>query len=50
MGADAPGKMELDPKLVAKADIIAVDSKSQCIDHGEISHAYAQQLITDKDL
>jgi ornithine cyclodeaminase len=39
MGADAPGKQELDPELVARADIVAVDSLSQCVDHGEISHA-----------
>ena len=47
VGADAPGKIELDPKLVAKCDIIVVDSKSQCIDHGEIKQAYIQKLISD---
>ncbi len=50
MGADAPGKIELDPELIAKADILAVDNKSQCIDHGEICQAYEQKLIADKDL
>jgi ornithine cyclodeaminase len=50
IGADSPGKIELDPKIIAKANIVAVDSKNQCIDHGEISQAYKQQLITDKNL
>jgi len=50
MGADAPGKLELEPALFRKADIVVVDSKTQCIDHGEICSAYKQRLITDKDL
>lgn len=50
MGADSPGKNELDHKIIAMAEIIAVDSKNQCIDHGEISQAYKQQLITEDSL
>lgn len=50
IGADSPGKIELDPKIIALADIVAVDSRSQCIDHGEISQAYKQHLVIDKDL
>ena len=50
VGADSPGKLELEPELVSKSDIIVVDSKSQCIDHGEISHAYKQKLITKSNL
>lgn len=50
VGADSPGKIELEPELVSKSDIIVVDSKSQCIDHGEISHAYNQKLITKRKL
>ena len=49
-GADSPRKIELDPYLVASADIISVDSKEQCIDHGEVSHAYANHLITKNQL
>ena len=45
MGADAPGKIELDPNIIAKADIVVVDSKKQSIDHGEICRAYEQKLI-----
>lgn len=50
VGADAPGKQELDPSLVARADILAVDLVSQCMDHGEVSHAAAAGLITAEDL
>ncbi len=50
MGTDAPGKIELDPKIAAKADIVVVDNRAQCIHHGEISQAYKQKLIEDKDL
>ena len=50
VGADAPGKQELDPKLVARADIVAVDLVHQCIDHGEVSHAFRAGLIQQSDL
>lgn len=50
MGADAPGKIELDPDIIANADVVVVDSKSQCIDHGEICKAYQKKLITDDRL
>jgi ornithine cyclodeaminase len=45
MGADASGKQELDPLILQKADLVIVDSKSQCIDHGEASHAVQQKLV-----
>lgn len=45
VGADAKGKQELDPALFARADICAVDSIVQCVDHGETSHAVAAGLI-----
>lgn len=50
MGADAPGKIELDSRIIANADIVVVDSRSQCIDHGEICTAYHKKLITDDRL
>ena len=37
VGADAPGKHELDPNLLRRADLLAVDSRTQCLDHGELS-------------
>ena len=39
VGADAPGKQELDPEIFLRADRVAVDSLSQCIDHGELANA-----------
>lgn len=50
VGADAPGKQELDLDLVARADRLVVDSISQCVDHGEVSHAADAQRITQSDL
>lgn len=38
VGADGAGKRELDPRLLADAVLIA-DSRSQCLDHGEIGWA-----------
>lgn len=45
VGADAPGKQELDVALVARADVIAVDLASQCVDHGEVCHAVKAGLV-----
>lgn len=39
VGADTPGKQELDPGLVEIAQCILVDSASQCHAYGELSHA-----------
>ncbi len=39
VGADAPGKQELDPEIFLRTDRVAVDSKSQCIDHGDLANA-----------
>lgn len=50
VGADSPGKLELEPELIAKSDIIVVDSKTQSIDHGEVSHAYKNGFIKSNDL
>ncbi|MGJ8529684.1 ornithine cyclodeaminase family protein [Maritalea sp.] len=48
-GADAPGKYELDPKLVARADILVADQITQCLDHGEFSNAHSKGLIKETD-
>lgn len=50
VGADSPGKIELDPKLVSKSDLIVVDSIEQCMDHGEVSYACKEGLIQDSQL
>ena len=36
MGADTPGKRELDPALIDLADRIVCDDIGNCLDHGEI--------------
>lgn len=45
VGADSPGKIELDPKLVASCHTIIADSVSQCLDHGELASTYQQKHI-----
>lgn len=50
VGADALGKQELDPALVAKASRIVVDSIYQCSQYGEVSHALKAGLIDQAQL
>ncbi len=50
MGSDAPGKQELDPALFASADVCAVDSLSQCLEHGESHYAVAGGHVAETDL
>lgn len=45
MGSDDHGKQELEAEVLAKADIIAADSVSQCVDHGECCAAVRDKLI-----
>jgi ornithine cyclodeaminase len=42
VGSDGPGKQELDPALLRRADILAVDSVEQCRRLGELQHATEQ--------
>jgi ornithine cyclodeaminase len=44
VGADSPGKQELDSKILARARVV-VDSRVQCIDHGEAGWAVREGLI-----
>jgi len=39
VGADAPGKQELDPEILQRADTIWVDSMEECQKLGELQHA-----------
>ncbi|HJX08210.1 MAG TPA: ornithine cyclodeaminase family protein [Actinomycetota bacterium] len=39
VGSDAPGKEELDPELLRRADVLVVDSFDQCRRLGELQHA-----------
>ena len=45
IGADSPGKQELDTALVTAADVLVCDLKSQSLDHGELQHARAAGAI-----
>ncbi|MGY1920043.1 ornithine cyclodeaminase [Pseudomonas tolaasii] len=47
LGADSPGKQELDPVLLQRARVLMTDDRAQCVDHGEMSHAVSAGLITD---
>jgi ornithine cyclodeaminase len=39
VGSDGPGKQELDPELLRRADVVAVDALDQCLRLGELQHA-----------
>jgi ornithine cyclodeaminase len=45
VGSDTPDKRELDAALLARADIVIADSKSQCSVRGEIAHALLDGAI-----
>lgn len=45
LGADSPGKQELDPQILGKADLIVVDSQSQCKAYSETHFALEQSII-----
>jgi len=46
VGADSPGKQELDSAIFSRANIVIADSVYQCVEHGEISNAIASGDIT----
>jgi ornithine cyclodeaminase len=48
IGADAPGKMELDPKLVNSAAMLVADSIQQTVERGEFQH-WCQMGSASKD-
>ncbi|MFW9959041.1 MAG: ornithine cyclodeaminase family protein [Candidatus Odinarchaeota archaeon] len=50
IGADGPGKQELDPYIMTHASKIVVDSLSQCVQIGEIQHAISLGLIHKEDI
>ena len=45
IGSDATGKMELDPKLAATADLLVADCSLQTAERGEFEDALKQQLV-----
>lgn len=50
MGSDTPGKQELATALIAKADVVACDSISQCLAQGEAGWAVKAGLIPESSL
>jgi ornithine cyclodeaminase len=50
VGADSPGKQELEAACLARADIVVVDRLSQCARFGELSHALSAGLLREADV
>lgn len=50
VGADDIGKQELDPEIFVKADKVIVDSRSQCLELGDVSYAVKRGLIKKENL
>ena len=47
MGADNPGKQELDAALFPRAAVIMVDDHDQCVHHGDLGHAVRGGLVPE---
>jgi len=43
VGADAPGKQELDPEILRRSSLLLVDSLAQCSRLGELQHAPSER-------
>jgi ectoine utilization protein EutC len=50
VGADSPGKQELDPACLTTADLYVCDRVNQCARLGELQHALAAGLIHEKQV
>ena len=50
VGADTPGKQELEAACLARADLVVVDRLAQCARVGELSHALAAGLLREADV
>jgi ornithine cyclodeaminase len=50
IGADMPGKIELSPALLKKADSVLIDSITQGKDHGNAAGAIKDNVIAESDL
>lgn len=47
VGSDSPGKQELDPALLQRAEVIITDDHQQCLAHGEFGIAVREQFISE---
>mmetsp|Transcript_23126 Transcript_23126/g.51463 ORF Transcript_23126/g.51463 Transcript_23126/m.51463 type:complete len:233 (-) Transcript_23126:349-1047(-) len=50
IGADAPGKHELNPALVASADLLVADTPAQSVERGEFQIAVGDGLVSKESL
>lgn len=50
VGADSPGKRELEAECLARADLIVVDRFDQCAAFGELRHALDAGFVTPADV
>jgi len=50
IGADAPGKMELDVDLVKSANVLVADSRLQTKERGEFEKAVKDRLVSVEDI
>jgi len=49
MGSDAPYKQELESQVLARADLLACDLKTQCFERGELHHGLQDGTIGEHD-
>ena len=47
MGSDLPEKQELEPDVLAKADVLVCDRKTQCFKMGELHHGLDAGVISE---
>jgi ornithine cyclodeaminase/alanine dehydrogenase-like protein (mu-crystallin family) len=50
VGSDEPTKQELDPDVLRRADVIAVDDRSQAARFGELHHALDAGFVQEADV
>merc|ERR1712216_921203 len=50
IGADAPGKGEMEPEVIQCADFLCCDAKAQTFERGEFQHAYGKGLVKEADV
>lgn len=50
VGSDGPGKQELEPAVLERADKVVVDSVEQCSRLGELQHAVAAGVMGPEDV
>jgi len=50
MGSDTADKIELDPKILEKADLVVADSIQQCLSRGEIFQAIKAECLVKENV